>query len=224
MVRSLVIGATGGIGAALTQVLEATGRGEVIHVARTTPLALDLLDENSIARCAAHIGPGLGLVVDCTGFLHDARFMPERSLREVDPAHLACSFAINAIGPALLLKHFLPQLANDQRSVFASLSARLGSISDNHLGGWYSYRASKAALNQLIRTAAIELARTRKLAICVALHPGTVQTNLSNPFFKEGLDVQTPEQAAQRLLSVLDSLTPQHSGQFLDHRGAKIDY
>ena len=223
LMKSVVIGASGGIGAALADRLELAGY-QVIRVARATSPGLDLLDESSIARTAASIGTDLDLVVDATGFLHDARFKPEKSLREIDPTHLAYSFAINAIGPALLLKHFSPLLARDRRAVFATLSARVGSISDNHLGGWYSYRASKAALNQLIRTAAIELARSHKLATCVALHPGTVQTQLSRPFAKVGLEVQTPLQAAQRLVAVIDALRPEQSGLFLDYRGLKLEF
>ncbi|MBC7638080.1 MAG: SDR family oxidoreductase, partial [Acetobacteraceae bacterium] len=178
----------------------------------------------SIARAAEAVGPGLRLIIDATGFLHNDRFKPEKSLRQLDPAHLAYSFAVNATGPALVMKHFLPLLAADERAVFATLSARVGSISDNHLGGWYSYRAAKAALNQLMRTAAIELARTRKHAICVALHPGTVETDLSRPFAKAGLDLQTPAQSAQRLLAVIDGLTPAQTGLLFDHMGKQIPF
>jgi NAD(P)-dependent dehydrogenase (short-subunit alcohol dehydrogenase family) len=195
-----------------------------MRVGRTTTPGLNLLDEASIAAAAAAIGPELHLVIDATGFLHDQRFQPEKSLRQIDAAHLAYSFAINATGPALLMKHFLPRLARNERAVFATLSARVGSISDNRLGGWYSYRAAKAALNQLMHTAAIELARTHKLAICVALHPGTVDTGLSGPFAKAGLDIQTPAQAAGRLVTVLDSLTPQQTGLLLDNMGVVVPF
>ena len=125
---------------------------------------------------------------------------------------------MNAIGPALMMKHFLPQLSRSGKSVFATLSAKVGSIGDNRLGGWYSYRASKAALNQLVRTAAIELSRSRPEAICVALHPGTVATPLSAPFAKAGLDVQTPTEAATAILSSIDGLTPLQTGGFFDNR------
>ena len=118
-------------------------------------------------------------MIDASGFLHGDGLMPEKSWREIDPVHMQRAFAINAIGPALLMKHLLPLFPADGRSVFATLSAKVGSIGDNHLGGWYAYRASKAALNQLVRTAAIELRRKRPNAICVALHPGTVDTKLS---------------------------------------------
>jgi NAD(P)-dependent dehydrogenase (short-subunit alcohol dehydrogenase family) len=137
---------------------------------------------------------------------------------------MAHAFAINAIGPALLMKHFLPLLPRSGRSVFATLSAKVGSIGDNHLGGWYSYRASKAALNQLVRTAAIELSRRQPQAICVALHPGTVATPLSSPFAKSGLQVQAPDLAAQRLLAVIDALTAEDSGGFFNHQGERLPW
>ncbi len=163
-------------------------------------------------------------MIDATGFLHDERYQPEKSLRQIDPTHMALSFAINATGPALLMKHFLPLLARDRRAVFATLSARVGSISHNRLGGWYSYRAAKAALNQIVRSSAIELARTHRLAVCVALHPGTVDTGLSGPFAKAGLEVQTPHQAAERLVGVIDALTPSKTGLLLDQQGAQIPF
>ena len=222
-IPAVIIGATGGIGAALAMELERRGMA-VRRLGRRTEPSLDLLDEASIARAAAEIGSGLRLVVDATGFLHDERFQPEKGFRQLDPAHLAHSFAINATGPALLMKHFLPLLARDGRAVFATLSARVGSIADNRLGGWTSYRAAKAALNQIMRTAAIELARSRPHAICVALHPGTVETSLSNPFAKAGLEVQPPAQSAARLLDVLSALTPAQTGQFFDHHGRPIPF
>ncbi len=220
---SVVIGATGAIGAALSDELERRGQ-RVLRTGRKSHPGLDLLDEASIAAAAAAAGSGLQLVIDATGFLHSERFKPEKNLRQIDPEHLARSFAINATGPALLMKHFLPLLAHDVRSVFATLSARVGSISDNRLGGWYSYRASKAALNQLVRTAAIELARTHRQAICVALHPGTVASELSAPFAKANLTVQAPDQSAARMLAVIDDLTPADTGQLFDHLGARIEF
>jgi NAD(P)-dependent dehydrogenase (short-subunit alcohol dehydrogenase family) len=163
----------------------------------------------------------MGLIV-ATGFLHGHGHAPEKALRQVNAAHLQHAFAVNVIGPALLMKHFLPLLAPQGKSAFAALSARVGSIGDNQLGGWYSYRACKAALNQMLHTAAIELKRSRPQAICVALHPGTVATGLSSPFAKTGLDVQTPAQSAQRLLAVLDDLSPDASGGFFDHLGRAV--
>jgi NAD(P)-dependent dehydrogenase (short-subunit alcohol dehydrogenase family) len=219
----VVIGATGGVGAAVADALEARGE-PVLRLSRRSTPPLDLLDEASIAAAAERAGQGLRLVFDATGFLHDERFQPEKSLRQLDPAHLAHAYALNAIGPALLMKHFLPRLAREGRAVFATLSARVGSIGDNRMGGWHAYRASKAALNQLVRTAAVEAARTRPGQIVVALHPGTVATGLSAPFSKSGLEVQGPAQAAARLLEVLDRLTPAETGGFFDHKGEAIPY
>jgi NAD(P)-dependent dehydrogenase (short-subunit alcohol dehydrogenase family) len=223
---ALVVGATGGIGAALLDGVRETGRfTEVIGVSRRSEPALDLLDEASIERLAASLaGKELRLVLDATGFLHDGTRGPERSWKALDPQAMAYSFAINAIGPALLMKHLLPCLSREGKSVFATLSAKVGSIEDNRLGGWYSYRASKAALNQLVRTASVELARRWPEAICVALHPGTVTTPLTQPFAKTGLDVQKPREAARRLLSVVDALTPDASGRFFDYRGERLPW
>ncbi len=222
---ALVIGASGGIGAALVAALREEGRHPVIGLSRGSDPPIDLLREESIAAAAAWIagqGLDLSLVVVATGFLHDDRFTPERSWRHLDPEHMAQAFAVNAIGPALVLKHVLPQLRRDRRAVFAALSARVGSITDNRLGGWWSYRASKAALNQIIRTAAIELRRVNPHAICVAIHPGTVESGLSTPFAKAGLEVQPPAIAARRILDVLAGLTAEQSGHFHDHLGQPV--
>ena len=223
MPAPVVIGATGGLGAALATALDATGHA-TLRLGRTTTPPLDLLDEPSIAAAAERAGQGLELVIDATGFLHGDGWMPEKRLRELDPAHLAHAFAVNATGPALLMKHFLPRLARDRRAVFATLSARVGSITDNRTGGWYAYRASKAALNQLVRTAAVELARTHPLAVCVAVHPGTVASNLSAPFAKTGLDVASPARGAERLTAILAALTPARTGLLLDHDGQPIPF
>ncbi|MFO7483035.1 SDR family oxidoreductase, partial [Oceanibaculum nanhaiense] len=134
------------------------------------------------------------------------------------------NFALNAIGPALLMKHFLPILPRDRRAVFATLSAKVGSIGDNRLGGWYGYRASKAALNQLVRTAAIELARTHRQALCVAVHPGTVDTQLSAPFAKEGLALQTPQAAAAAIVAMIDALPGDANGGFFDRSGERLPW
>ena len=193
-------------------------------------LDLEITDESQIASAAAVVGQlidqgmPLRLVIDATGFLHGSGFEPEKSWRQLDAAHMAHAFAINAIGPALLMKHFLPLLPRSGKAVFATLSAKVGSIGDNRLGGWYSYRASKAALNQLVRTAAIELARQKPQAICVALHPGTVDTALSSRFAKSGLDVQQPDEAAARLLTVIDGLSAKDTGAFFNHRGETLPW
>lgn len=225
---AVVVGAGGGIGSALSSALEASGRFDpVIGLSRRSDPALDLLDEASIRAAAdriARLGSPPRLILDATGFLHDGAYRPEKSWRELDPDRLARAFALNATGPALLMKHLLPLLPRDGKAVFATLSARVGSISDNRIGGWYAYRASKAALNQLVRCAAIELRRTHREAVCVALHPGTVDTPLSAPFVKAGLDVRPPEVAAADLLAVIDALTPDRSGELVDQKGETVPF
>lgn len=227
MSRAVVIGASGGIGSALVQALREQGAFDtVIGLSRRSTPALDLCEELTIAEAAAHVA-GVGvpsLVIDATGLLSNATLQPEKALKALDPAAMARAFTINAIGPALLMKHFLPLLPRDAPAVFATLSAKVGSIGDNRLGGWYSYRASKAALNQLVRTAAIELARTHRQAVCVALHPGTVETPLSRPFAKVGLQPLTPETAARELLAGLARLGPADSGGFFDRHGAPLPF
>jgi NAD(P)-dependent dehydrogenase (short-subunit alcohol dehydrogenase family) len=224
---AVVVGTVGGIGTALETALARSVRfAKVLGTRRGGPLTLDLLDEASIVATidsAARHGE-IRLLVNATGFLHGAGFAPEKSLRELDPAHLAHAFAVNAIGPALLMKHALPRFPRSGKAVFATLSARVGSIGDNRLGGWHAYRASKAALNQLVRTAAIELARRAPEAACVALHPGMVDTALSAPFAKAGLAVHAPADAARHLLSVIDGLGPAQSGGFYDWRGQPIPW
>lgn len=225
---AVVIGAGGGIGRALVERLRQEDHfARVVALGRHAAPSLDLLDEETIADAArrlAELDAPPRLVIDATGFLHDTRFRPEKSWRSLDPAHLAHAFAVNAIGPALLMKHLLPLLPRRGKSVFATLSARVGSIEDNRTGGWYAYRASKAALNQLVRTAAIELARSRPDAICVALHPGTVDTSLSAPFAKPGLAVRSPRTAAIELLAVIEDLGPALTGRLIDHRGEVVPF
>ena len=229
---ALVIGSTGGMGAALLLQLESDATfARVLGLSRASVPVLDLLDEASVAQAAQHIAAlmlesslDLRLVVDATGTLSGNGYGPEKSWRQLDAAQMAHAFAINAIGPALLMKHFLPLLPRQGKAVFATLSAKVGSIGDNRLGGWYSYRASKAALNQLVHTAAIELRRSQPEAICVALHPGTVATRLSAPFAKTGLDVQSPADAASRLLCVVDGLTAADSGGFFNHDGSALPW
>lgn len=224
---AIVFGATGGIGAAILEHLRISDCfTQVVALSRRSEPPFDLMDEESIAGAVASV-VGLGdlrLVIDATGFLHDQAQGPEKSWRDLDAGRLARSFALNTIGPALLMKHALPALAPSSKAVFATLSARVGSIGDNYLGGWYGYRASKAALNQMVRTAAIELKRRKPAALCIALHPGTVRTALSSPFTKDGLEVQAPQTSAARLLSVIDGLGAEHSGGFFDHLGVAIPW
>ncbi|GLH81895.1 hypothetical protein SSBR45G_68040 [Bradyrhizobium sp. SSBR45G] len=220
-----VFGASGGIGSALSAALSDSGHFDtVLGFSRGTTPAFDLTDETSLAQ-AAELMAGAGeirLVIIATGMLHEAGALPEKSWRELDAERLARAFTINATGPALLMKHLLPRLPRTGKATVAALSARVGSIGDNRLGGWYGYRASKAALNQLVHCAAIELARRAPEAICVALHPGTVATPLSAPFASaSGI---APAEAARHLLGVIDRLGPQDTGGFYDWRGAPVPW
>ena len=212
---AVVIGASGGIGAALAHRLEASGRFTVVHALSRSGTGIDLEDEASIAAAAAGVaeGPAPALVFVATGVLHHG-FEPERSWRALDADHLLRDYRINAVGPALVAKHFLPLLPRDRRAVFAALSARVGSIGDNRLGGWHSYRASKAALNMILRNLAVEMGRTHPQAVITGLHPGTVDTGLSAPFQK-GVKPEklfTADHSAERLLAVIDGLTAADSG------------
>ena len=225
---AVVIGASGGIGSALHAALTAEGRSTgVVGLSRTTRPALELTDEASIAAAAAHVA-AVGIeprrILVASGILEGEGTQAEKSWSQLSAASLARAFAVNAIGPALLMKHFLPLLPRRGPSVFAVLSARVGSIGDNRLGGWYGYRASKAALNQLVRTASVELRRRNPQAICVALHPGTVRTRLSAPHRTDPLTVREPPEAARMLLEVIERLGPQHSGLLLDYRGDPLPW
>ena len=225
---AIVFGASGGIGSAVVNVLENSGTYDtVLGFSRSSRPHLQLLDEASILACAEHAGSLNGdvrLMFDATGALTVDGAGPEKSMRDLDPEGLAQSFAVNAIGPALLMKHFLPLLPRTGRCVFMTLSARVGSIGDNRLGGWYSYRAAKAALNQLVRTASVELARRNPQGICVAMHPGTVRTPLTEGFAKTGLEVQEPLVAARRILDAIQNLTPSQSGGFFDQHGKPVPW
>ncbi len=223
---AIVIGAEGGIGSALVQELSKDARyAQVVGLSRHSDPAIDITNEDRIAAAASRFAHAdLRLIIIATGLLSGQGISPEKSLRDISADALAHNFLINAIGPALLLKHFLPLLPRSGKSVCAVLSARVGSISDNRLGGWYGYRAAKSALNQIMRTASVEIARSRPDAICVALHPGTVATSLSAPFAKAGLDLQSPEQSATRILSVINGLEPADNGQFFDHMGEGISF
>jgi len=231
--RALVVGASGGIGGALAIAL--ADHGAVVHalsrrgVATDTRLVtgtIDIEDEASIADAASALraeGP-LDLVMVATGLLHAKGVAPEKSYRQLSGASFERYFAVNATGPALVAKHFLPLLRKDRPSVFAALSARVGSIGDNRLGGWYGYRASKSALNMIVKTLAVELARTHPQATCVALHPGTVATDLSQPF-QRGVPADklfSPDTAAKHLLDVIASLSASESGSIFAWDGAEI--
>ena len=231
---ALVIGAGGGLGTALVQVLSKSGDygiDSVLALGRATQPAIDYSDEASLQNAAAWVASQcqlqaaeLRLLVVASGFLHGEAGQPERSWSQLNADYLSEVFRINAIGPALVMKHFLPLLPRQGRCVAGFVSAKVGSIGDNALGGWYGYRAAKAALNQLVKTAAIELKRRNPEALCVALHPGTVDTALSKPFAKVGLKTRPPEMAATELLAVLAGLEPAQSGTFVDYQGKTLPW
>ncbi len=229
-----VFGASGGIGAAFVEQLAADPAVKLVHAGarssvaatdKVQPFEFDLTDEASIAAAAADIGK-VDLIIIATGMLHDGTQQPEKSFRAQSADAYARAFAINAIGPALIGKHFLPLLPRDRRGVFAALSARVSSVSDNRLGGWHAYRAAKAALNMILRNFAVELGRTHKDAVIAGLHPGTVATPLSEPFQRnvEPTKLFTPEFSAAQMLSVLDALTPADSGNLFAWDGQRIDF
>ena len=229
---AVIIGANGGIGAALLAQLESEASfTQVVGLSRTSEVGVNYDDEASIANAAAHIGNlcatsdlQLRLLIVATGFLHGEQGQPERSFTNLDAAYLAQVFKINTVGPALVMKHFLPLLPKTGRCVAGFMSARVGSMGDNALGGWYGYRAAKAALNQLVKTASIELTRRNKESICVSLHPGTVATELSKPFAKTGLNVRPASEAAGDLLTVISGLSPLETGCLVDYQGQKLPF
>lgn len=221
MERALVVGASGGIGAALVATL--TARGAAVSGVSRRADGLDVTDETSIARVLGGLEPAFDTVIVATGALELGGVGPEKSLRAVTPEALAAQFALNAMGPLLVLKHALRLMPRDRPVRFAALSARVGSIGDNGLGGWYSYRAAKAALNQLIHTAAIEVARSHPQSVVVTLHPGTVDTGLTEKH-RGGHAAMPPTAAAAHLLRVLDGLTSAETGGFFDWQGASVPW
>lgn len=222
-----VIGAAGSIGKAFVGALSKQyPNSNMYSFSRTIGYNIDYESQESIekaAKIAASTGP-LDLVVVTNGMLHNQEIMPEKSIKELSKEKFQFLFQVNTIVPALIAKYFLPHLSRESTSIFAALSARVGSISDNQLGGWYAYRASKAALNMIIKNAAIEIGRSNKNAIIVGLHPGTVDTNLSRPFHKNisGAELLTPNQSVAKLIEVLLSLTPMQSGKCFAWNGLEI--
>lgn len=221
MKNALIIGASGGIGHALCDGLNAQD-------VRVTPLSrsgdgFDLTDPDLADRMLSeHAGP-FDLIMVVSGALEIEGAMPEKSIRAVSAKAMMDQFALNAVGPALVLRHAQRLLPKERRAVIAVLSARVGSIGDNRLGGWVSYRAAKAAVNQIVHTAAIELARTHPQAICVSLHPGTVKTKFTQKYLGRYAAVE-PQVAAQNLLDVIAHLTPEESGGFYDWAGKPVPW
>lgn len=219
--NALVIGASGGIGAALAAGLEARGAA-VTRLSRRTD-GFDITDPASVETHLGALAGPFDTILVATGALEAGGHAPEKALKQISAEALAAQFALNATGPALVMRHLPRLLPRDRRATFAALSARVGSIGDNRLGGWHGYRAAKAALNQLLRGAAIELARTHRQAICVALHPGTVATALTE-VHGAGHSRMQPDQAAGYLLGVLDALTPTETGLFFDWAGKPVPW
>jgi NAD(P)-dependent dehydrogenase (short-subunit alcohol dehydrogenase family) len=231
---AVVVGASGGIGAALVAALLADDTFGTVYAlsrhcqpsteGRLRRLPADVTDEASLEQAAAALVAPIRLVIVATGTLHSAGLQPEKTYRALNPAALLESYRVNVVGPAMVARAMLPRLAPAGRSVFAALSARVGSIGDNRSGGWHAYRASKAALNMIIRNLAIETARRTPDTLCVGLHPGTVDTQLSQPFQRNVVPGKlfTPAYSAACLLSVLDSLSQADSGNVLAWDGSTI--
>ena len=238
---ALIIGGTGGIGGAIIEALVREGKFAVHGTTRQrlapspsiTWHRLDVADESSVAQLAADLDR-LDLVINTAGVLSNERFSPEKSVRQASADQFLDQMRTNAMPLLLLGKHLGPLLKKSDHAHFITLSARVGSISDNHLGGWFSYRASKAALNMLVRTLAIEWQRTLPNTCLAAYHPGTVDTGLSKPFVSKpaaakgrqprAREVLSPAAAAAHLLALIPKLTPQHTGTFWDWRHDQISW
>lgn len=222
--RALVIGASGALGTAFCELLKQDPRcAGVRALGRHTVPELDLERPETIANAATELAAEAPyqLIVHAAGLLHRDRIKPEKSFSAIEPEALQAVFQVNTLGPALVLRHFLPLL--EPRGAMAMLSAKVGSIGDNRLGGWYAYRASKAALNMLIKTAAIELARTRPQSRLLSLHPGTVVSGLSQPF-RGATNARPADIAAAQLLTLIDQLTPADSGHFFAYDGERLPW
>ncbi|GBE91273.1 SDR family NAD(P)-dependent oxidoreductase [Nostoc cycadae] len=196
---------------------------------KLTCIEMDITDELQIVEAVRNISTQINklhLVINCVGLLHEDDFQPEKSLRQINPENLLRYFQINSIGAVLLAKHLLPLFRHKEPSVFASISAKVGSIGDNQLGGWYGYRASKAALNMLMRTAAIEYGRSCPQTLVVTLHPGTTDTRLSRPFQRSVPPEKlfSVERTVSQLLTVIEQLEADDSGQFFSWDGSKLPW
>ena len=227
-----IIGASGAIGGAFKKALSEKYPDACLYALSRQGVCeygyseIDYTDEESIARSADMVSRHcpLDMVIVATGMLHDEYRSPEKSLKDLSAENLHHVFAVNTVIPALIAKHFVPKLNKKDPVIFAVLSARVGSISDNHLGGWYSYRASKSALNMIIKNVSIELGRRHKHSLVVGLHPGTVDSPLSKPF-QNGVSIKTlfsPDDSVEKLLTVLEALTPKESGKCFAWDGHEI--
>lgn len=232
-----VIGASGGIGQAFVQHFVKSEKVSQVYCFSRSPIenesnkvtthAIDFTDENSVEQAVLVIPENvkLDIIIVATGLLHDENTQPEKSLKDLNLKKFEDVFAVNTYGPAMIMKHFLPKIHKERKSVFAALSARVGSISDNGIGGWYAYRASKAALNMLIKNASIEMGRRYKEACIIGLHPGTVDTNLSKPFqgHVPSKKLFTPDYSSKKMLDVIDGIMPDQTGKIFDYAGREIE-
>ena len=221
MKNVLILGASGGIGSAMSRAC--TARGDRVTGLSRSADGFDITDEKSVAAHLQNVSGPFDLVFVATGALEIDGSEPEKTIRSIRAGAMLDQFALNAVGPALVLSHAAKLLPRDRPSVLAVLSARVGSIGDNKLGGWISYRSAKAAVNQVVRTASIELARTHAKASVVALHPGTVQTAFTEKYLGRHPSVPADE-AAQNLLKVIDGLSAEMSGRFYDWAGKEVPW
>tara|TARA_E500000178_G_scaffold171481_1_gene170850 strand:+ start:1107 stop:1799 length:693 start_codon:yes stop_codon:yes gene_type:complete len=222
---AIVFGASGSIGSNITLQLQ-NKNFKVYDFSRNNNPKIDILNENylkDISNTFIKKNIKIKLFINAIGFLHDEKYSPEKKIQDINFKYMKKSFEINTIPTALMIKYFVPLMAKDEKSIFATISAKVGSISDNFLGGWYSYRASKAALNQIIKTASIEQKRINKKLIIVSIHPGTVSSKLSKPFIGKK-EVQTPEESAKKIINLLENLTTQDSGLLLDYKNDIIPF
>lgn len=223
--RALIIGSSGTIGSAFMELLKNNHAcSRVVGIHRHSEYALDYQHPASIENCADSLsaeGP-FQLIINTIGVLHSRDWMPEKKLEDLNADQLMAQLKINTIGPALTIRHF-SKLLDPKNSIMVTLSAKVGSIEDNRLGGWYSYRASKAALNMLIKTASIELARTKSNTALIAMHPGTVNSALSRPFRGEQIG-RPANEAVVDMFRVIENLTKENSGSFVSYSGEKLPW
>ncbi len=219
MKRVLIIGASGGVGSAVADNCRA--RGDTVTTLSRRDDGFDVTDDAIVDRHLSALQGSYDLVLVATGALEIAGAAPEKSIKGVTARAMMDQFAVNAVGPALILRHAARLLPRDRQACIAVLSARVGSIGDNRIGGWVSYRSAKAAVNQIVHTTAIELARTHKQAVCVALHPGTVATRFTEKYLGRHPAV-APQEAARNLLRVMDNLSPDQTGGFYDWAGKEV--
>jgi NAD(P)-dependent dehydrogenase (short-subunit alcohol dehydrogenase family) len=234
--KIVIVGATGAIGNAMLNLLHENDKVDKIFAIsrsvlgfnspKVTQIRCDFTDEETLKNLDEHIDCDIDIVIVATGVLHEADLQPEKNIKELSYQNMERIFKINIFAPTIIAKYLLPKLAKDKKTVFAVLSARVGSISDNQLGGWYSYRASKAALNMMLKNFAIEMSRTNKQRIVIGLHPGTVQSKLSAPFshYVKPEKLFTPEFAANSLLTVIDQVESKDSGKIFAYDGEIIAY